>query len=535
MPSTRRSQTQGFKERTLANRYKVLRKLGSGNFGTVFVVEDLKSDEKWKVLKEIPVGELQPDETVSAVREARLLSKLDHPGIVKFHDSFIDGEHFCIVTELCEDGDLDMKINERRKAEKIFDEPRVVTWFIQLLLAVQYIHDRKILHRDLKTRNIFLHNNMIKVGDFGISRILMGTTDIATTFTGTPYYMSPEVLKHEGYNAKSDMWSLGVILYELCCLKRAFDGTNLMNVMMKIVHNDPPQLSSYFSSELSQIYHSMLNKDPAKRPSASELLKKRFIVSHFEKLKSKLNGKTRHENDAAKDSKAIAAFLSASAKKGAITGIRERRDSKGKKEELRPMTPGERLKQRKREKADEEARRLSQLTSESYFESRRKYSEVKNRHSKVSASLPWCEDEQQQPLSETSHDYSISDVSSYSVFSSSSTYEADDDIDDAHDFKSVSDMPDDDTGESGIPCDEELANTYYSQADDFEEDSFSSDSESESEDEYDDLVELMNNALDLTETQGDLEIESVTSCNYSIPTTLRNQKIESLRRFVEYT
>ena len=96
-------------------------------------------------------------------------------------------------------------------------------------------------------------------------------------------------------------------------------------------------------------------------------------------------------------------------------------------------------------------------------------------------------------------------------------------------------MPDDDTGESGIPCDEELANTYYSQADDFEEDSFSSDSESESEDEYDDLVELMNNALDLTETQGDLEIESVTSCNYSIPTTLRNQKIESLRRFVEYT
>ena len=108
-------------------------------------------------------------------------------------------------------------------------------------------------------------------------------------------------------------------------------------------------------------------------------------------------------------------------------------------------------------------------------------------------------------------------------------------ISDSYDFKSVSDMPDDDTSESGIPCDEDLASTYYSQADDFEDYSVSSDSASESEDEYDDLVEQMNNALDLTETQGDLEIESVTSCNYSMPTTLRNQKIESLRRFVEYT
>ena len=73
-------------------------------------------------------------------------------------------------------------------------------------------------------RNIFLKNNLIKLGDFGISRILKGTSDLATTFTGTPYYMSPEVLKHDGYNAKSDVWSLGVVLYELCTLQHAFQG-----------------------------------------------------------------------------------------------------------------------------------------------------------------------------------------------------------------------------------------------------------------------------------------------------------------------
>ena len=73
-------------------------------------------------------------------------------------------------------------------------------------------------------RNIFLKNNLIKLGDFGISRILMGTSDLATTFTGTPYYMSPEVLKHDGYNVKSDIWSLGCVLYELCTLEHAFQG-----------------------------------------------------------------------------------------------------------------------------------------------------------------------------------------------------------------------------------------------------------------------------------------------------------------------
>ena len=73
-------------------------------------------------------------------------------------------------------------------------------------------------------RNIFLKNNLIKLGDFGISRILMGTSDMATTFTGTPYYMSPEVLKHDGYNSKSDVWSLACVLYELCTLQHAFQG-----------------------------------------------------------------------------------------------------------------------------------------------------------------------------------------------------------------------------------------------------------------------------------------------------------------------
>ncbi|XP_065064442.1 serine/threonine-protein kinase Nek11-like [Rhopilema esculentum] len=514
MPQTNGAKNQDGKERILANRYNVCRKLGSGNFGTVFVVEDLKGDEKWKVLKEIPIGDLQPDETVDAVREARLLSKLDHPGIVKFYDSFIDGTHFCIVTEFCEDGDLDIKINERRKMAKLFDESRIVTWFIQLLLAVQYMHERRILHRDLKTRNIFLRNNMIKLGDFGISRILMGTTDIATTFTGTPYYMSPEVLKHEGYNSKSDIWSLGVILYELCSLRRAFDGQNLMGVMFKIVQNDPPSLAKYSSEELCRIYASMLNKDPKKRPSASELLKSQFLVRHLEKLKTKMNERARNEKSADKESKAIAAFLSESAKKGDIEGVRASKPPPKNAGELRPMTPGERLKQRKQEKADAEARKLSQVTAASYRESRQRYSELKNKQTTVNAAIEWTE--QKGTFSEPRTElYSTDDIFSPSNHS----LDEDDSGRDTLDFTTVSDVPED----------EELANTYYSLVDDFEDDG-SSLSESDSDDEYDDLMERMNDALELKDTLNETSPEK-DDLGESLgdSSIMRSKKIESLR------
>jgi serine/threonine protein kinase len=94
---------------------------------------------------------------------------------------------------------------------------------------------------------------VIKIGDFGISRILQGTMDMATTFTGTPYYMSPEVLKHEGYNSKSDVWSIGCLIYEMCTYEHAFEGQGLMGVMYKIVEGKAPELPNTYSRELNDI------------------------------------------------------------------------------------------------------------------------------------------------------------------------------------------------------------------------------------------------------------------------------------------
>ncbi|XP_060557287.1 serine/threonine-protein kinase Nek11-like isoform X3 [Ruditapes philippinarum] len=349
-------------QRILANRYQVVSKLGKGNFGTAFLCKDLRhsksqdEEAQFKVMKEISVGDLQPDETVDAMHEARLLSKLDHPSIVQFHDSFIDGEYFCIVTEYCEGGDLDMKIQEYKKLKKQFDEKLVLDWFVQLLLAVHYMHSRRVLHRDLKTRNIFLKKNRVKIGDFGISRILMGTTDLASTFTGTPYYMSPEVLKHEGYNSKSDVWSIGCILYEMCSLDHAFDGKSLMAVMYKIVEGEPPDLPTKYSKDLNKVLKLMLNKDPEKRPSATELIKVPLISAHIAKMSEEYQAKhnSQDSNHANSDAVEIAKALR---EKSRLDDLRKSEDDI----KFKNLPPRERMRLQKMQKADREAKRLSEV------------------------------------------------------------------------------------------------------------------------------------------------------------------------------
>ncbi|XP_031199481.1 serine/threonine-protein kinase Nek11 isoform X2 [Mastomys coucha] len=273
----------------IARRYVLHQKLGSGSFGTVYLVSDKKAKpgEELKVLKEVSVGELNPNETVQANVEAQLLSRLNHPAIVRFHASFVEQETFCIITEYCEGRDLDYKIQEYKEAGKIFPENQTVEWFTQLLLGVDYMHERRILHRDLKSKNIFLKNNLLKIGDFGVSRLLMGSCELATTLTGTPHYMSPEALKHQGYDAKSDIWSLACILYEMCCMDHAFAGSSFLSVVLNIVEGNTPSLPDRYPQELNTIMGRMLNKSPALRPSAAEILKAPYMEEQLQLLMCK--------------------------------------------------------------------------------------------------------------------------------------------------------------------------------------------------------------------------------------------------------
>uniref|UniRef100_A0A9L0RJY9 Serine/threonine-protein kinase Nek11 n=1 Tax=Equus caballus TaxID=9796 RepID=A0A9L0RJY9_HORSE len=389
----------------IARRYVLQRKLGSGSFGTVYLVSDKKAKqgEELKVLKEISVGGLNPNETVQANLEAQLLSKLDHPAIVKFHASFVEQDNLCIITEYCEGRDLDCKIQEYKEAGKTFPDSQIIEWFVQLLLGVDYMHERRILHRDLKSKNIFLKNNLLKIGDFGVSRLLMGSCDLATTLTGTPHYMSPEALKHQGYNTKSDIWSLACILYEMCCMNHAFTGSNFLSIVLKIVEGDTPSLPERYPRELNAIMerygnryratetilngiyifvhlkknflfkpYSMLNKNPSLRPSAIEILKIPYIEEQLQHLMCRYSEMTLEDKNF-NCQKEAAHIVNAVQKKIHLQTLRAL-------SEVQKMTPRERMRLRKLQAADEKARRLKKLVEEKYEENNKRMQELRSRN-----------------------------------------------------------------------------------------------------------------------------------------------------------
>ncbi|NXX21253.1 NEK11 kinase, partial [Podargus strigoides] len=358
----------------IARRYTIQRKLGNGSFGSVYLVSDRKAKqgEELKVLKQISVGDLKPNETVEANLEAQLLSKLDHPAIVKFYASFVERDSFCIITEYCEGGDLDLQIQEYKESGKIFTQRQIIDWFIQLLLGVNYMHERRILHRDLKAKNIFLKNNLLKIGDFGVSRLLMGSCDLATTFTGTPYYMSPEALKHQGYNTKSDIWSLGCILYEMCCMNHAFAGHNFLSVVLKIVEGDTPSLPDRYPSKLNAVLCSMLNKNPSLRPAAAEILKIPYIDEQLKNTQYKFIYMT-VKDKMLNWQKEAAPIFDAVQRKVHLQTLQEL-------SEVQKMTPRERMRLRKLNAADEKAKKLKQLAEEKYQENIKRMQELRSRN-----------------------------------------------------------------------------------------------------------------------------------------------------------
>ncbi len=154
----------------------------------------------------------------------------------------------------------------------------MLNWFAQIMLGLKYIHRHNILHRDLKTSNIFLQENGdLKIGDFGIARVLDATLQNAETVVGTPYYMSPEICQNHPYSFKSDVWSLGCILYELCTLEHPFKSNNLLNLVYKIVHEDPEPIPQQYSGDLGALAGLLLQKMPEDRPMLDQLLQVDFV------------------------------------------------------------------------------------------------------------------------------------------------------------------------------------------------------------------------------------------------------------------
>ncbi|XP_068277643.1 serine/threonine-protein kinase Nek3 isoform X2 [Nyctibius grandis] len=249
--------------------YKVLKVLGEGSFGRALLVHHRISDQKY-AMKEIRLP-LSSSDGENSRKEAVLLAKMKHPNIVAYKESFEADGHLYIVMEYCDDGDLMQKIKHQRG--KLFPQDTILHWFVQMCLGVKHIHDKRVLHRDIKSKNVFLtQNGKVKLGDFGSARLLAHPVSYACTYVGTPYYVPPEIWESMPYNNKSDIWSLGCILYELCTLRHPFQANSWKHLILKICKGSYNPLPSHYSYELHYLIKQMFKRNPKNRPSASTIL-----------------------------------------------------------------------------------------------------------------------------------------------------------------------------------------------------------------------------------------------------------------------
>ena len=264
--------------------YKVLQQLGEGSFGKAFLCKK-ESDGSLCVIKQVLIEGMDQKEKDDVLNESNILAKLDHPNIIKFYDVFESKKpkHMInIVTEYADGGDLSEKIKERKNKNNNFTESEILDYFTQICLAIRHIHKKKIIHRDLKSGNIFLmKNGFVKLGDFGIAKGFQKTMDKAKTMVGTPYYLSPEILENKPYDSKSDIWALGVLLYEMMTFKMPFNANSLPMLSVKIMRGNYIPPPTIYTKDLRELVAKCLTVDAKMRPTIDEILKTPLIQNRI--------------------------------------------------------------------------------------------------------------------------------------------------------------------------------------------------------------------------------------------------------------
>ena len=263
--------------------YTIEKELGKGTYGVVFKAKK-KSDNNIYVIKQISLLGLSKSQKDEVKLESEILKKIKSKYVVKYYDSFEEDNNLYIVMEYCESGDLNDFIEKQKQTKHLLKENIIWNIFIKITLGLADIHKLKILHRDLKSLNIFLkQDNDVRVGDLGVAKVL-NQTFFAKTFIGTPYYLSPEICEDKPYNDKSDVWALGCILYELCTYQHPFVARSQGGLILKILNENPKPINDCYSKELKTIISIIFDKDYQKRPSCVDILKMNFVIEKAKNL-----------------------------------------------------------------------------------------------------------------------------------------------------------------------------------------------------------------------------------------------------------
>lgn len=298
--------------KSVAEEYEALEVIGKGSYG---IVRKLRSKSTGEILvrKEIEYTSMNTLERNQLISELRILRELNHPNIVKYysHEHIPERKSIHIYMEYCDGGDLAQIITNFRSNKESVPEEFIWQVLVQTLFALHRCHygidaqkvdlfsgttndsepdinsETVVIHRDIKPDNIFILNSgkTVKLGDFGLAKMITSQNDFAKTYVGTPYYMSPEVLMDQPYSPVCDIWSLGCVLFELCTLRPPFQAKTHLLLQSKIKEGSIPALPESYSSQLRSIIRSCITVDPELRPSCYELLEAllvRFLRKEME-------------------------------------------------------------------------------------------------------------------------------------------------------------------------------------------------------------------------------------------------------------
>ncbi|WVR00242.1 hypothetical protein IAU59_007384 [Kwoniella sp. CBS 9459] len=290
----------GYADVSEMDKYKLVSNIGKGSFGVISKVQRV-TDGKEFALKQLDYSKMTEKDRKQILAEVAILESLKHRNIVQLIQKIKDpkNERIYIVMEFCTSGDLGSLIRKAQRTKQPLHEDKIWNIFLQITLALHHCHwpaERpsklgvartnsgltqtadggiaryQVLHRDLKPENVFLSDDFVKLGDFGLSKD-MGTASFTSTYVGTPLYMPPEILAENRYDTKSDIWSLGCLVYEMCALHSPFHNAQTQAELISMVKSGKlPALPSQYSLALRSVIKAMLTLNPVKRPSTKDLL-----------------------------------------------------------------------------------------------------------------------------------------------------------------------------------------------------------------------------------------------------------------------
>ena len=265
----------------IVRNYAILEKIGKGGYGKVYRVIDIRNLKEY-ALKEI---EFSPNNKGQVENEIRLLSQLRNKYIVKYYESFQINNYYYILMELCSDKNLFDITRDTKKENQTFEENFIWEFFLKICIGVGYLHKKHVIHRDLKTSNIFLtKNGNVKIGDLGISKLLETTNMQMKTTNGTPYYSAPELWNYQQYDRRVDSWGMGCILYELCKLDYPFYDDSIIALKEAICSADYSPIPTNYSENMKKAISQLFEVDQNKRIDVKSFLLQDYIVNIAEKV-----------------------------------------------------------------------------------------------------------------------------------------------------------------------------------------------------------------------------------------------------------